>query len=470
MAQKPPGGDAFTTPDPVVWAKLVPDGQDHSRNARDGTHSYRETWLVRTSAPNTPLSAVRASKRIPADGMALYPHEVAADPTLLGTYMRPDGATPTDANVGVVLRDVKATKDPYYFLVSVSYEGLDDPTAETPEVSTEEVAYQEHLTFDVNGRPVMNSAFDPIDGGMPSEGFYKKVTITRNLPYLSWSQKTGDKYRKTLNRADFVYSQQFLTDGVTPLKEPPGAVLIDGIREQRLQRSKVAGASAATRYYWRVTVELLVDLQEVRVGADTTLPDGTTAAAGTKVRRLHRWVVPDAGYHALVDDGAGMRRKQAIRPDVAGSSSPQLLNGRGEVLTPRSVRFEPMAFPAYVSSSVFGGLCPDYYAARTFTDLVVANAQGVLANDTDPTITSVEQVGSGSQEGGTVTLASGGGFTYKSAAGFKGWDRFFYKPTGGLDSAKQVVQILVGVEPVLLWFDRYRFSNWADIAVLLEGW
>ena len=96
---------------------------------------------------------------------------------------------------------------------------------------------------------------------MPSEGFFKRVTITRNLPYDAWHQKKGDPYRKKLNRADFVYSGQL--DGVDPVKEVPGAVLIDSIREQRLLRKR--GVGTANSYYWRVTAELLVDLQEVRL-------------------------------------------------------------------------------------------------------------------------------------------------------------------------------------------------------------
>ncbi len=470
MPQLPPGGTAFDVGDPVVWAKLTPGGQEHTDAHADGRHGYREAWLVRTSAPNLSPAVVRASKRIPAEGFVLYQHAPATDPLLLGTYVRDvDGADALivrDADAVVVLREVRQSGDPYFWEVTVHYEGVDDPTAEPPEVASEEVAYQEFLTADVNGKPVMNSALDPIDGGMPSEGFYKRVTITRNLPYASWHQKKGDPYRKTLNRAVFTYSGQ-TTDGVTPATEEAGAVLLDSIREQRVLKRR--GVGTANEWYWRVTAELLVDLQTVRLGGKVTLPDGSELAAGSRVKRLHRWVVPDAGFHGFVDDGTGRMRKQALRSDAAGSSQPQLLDGKGSALIPRATTLDPVGFNAFARTSALGGLCPDFYATEAATLLSVSAANGVLANDTDPSITSVVVVDNPTHES-SFTLNADGSFTYTPDAGFVGWDRFTYKPTGGLDAAKQTVHIFVGAVPVLLFFDRYRFSNWADIAVLLEGW
>lgn len=469
MPQLPPGGTAFDGGDPVLWAKLVPGGQEHADSHADGRHSYREAWLVRTSAPNLSPAVVRASKRIPAEGFVYYQHAPATDPLLVGTYMRDvneaDALIVRDADAVVVLREFRQTGDPYYWEVTVHYEGTDDPTAEPPEFAVEEVAYQEFLTFDVNGKPVMNSALDPIDGGMPSEGFYKRVTVTRNLPYTSWHSKKGDPYRKTLNRAAFVYSGQ--TDG-GPVTEEAGAVLLDSIREQRVLKRR--GVGTANEWYWRVTAELLVDLQTVRLGGKVTLPDGSELAPGSRVKRLHRWVVPDAGFHAFKDDGTGRMKKQLIRTDPAGSSHPQLLDGRGETLIPRATTLDPIAFNAFVRTSALGGLCPDFYATDTATAITVSAANGVLANDTDPTVTSVVKVDDPAHHDGTFTLSADGSFTYDPVDGFVGWDRFTYKPTGALDATKQTVQIFVGAVPVLLFFDRYRFSNWADIAVLLEGW
>jgi hypothetical protein len=468
VAQLPPGGTAFDGSDPVVWAKITP-GQEHNDSNRDGTRTYRHTWLVKVNGANVTAAAVRASTRLPAEGFPLYAHVPATDPTLLGTYMRADPPVVVDGDAAVVLRDVKQTADPYYFEVSVFYEGTDDPTAETPEVSSEEVAYQEFLTFDVNGKPVMNSAFDPIDGGMPSEGFFKRVTITRNLPYTAWHQKKGDKYRKTLNASDFVYSGQVGTGAPDtvgagePVKELFGTVLLDSIREVRLQRTKKTGGTYAERFYWRVTAELLVDLTRVR------LSDGVSTL------RRHRWVVPDAGFQSFTSEGAeaGKMRKAPITLKGQPASQPQLLDGRGRTLVPDSTQLNnlPAAFFPFSRTSANGGMCPDFYACEggsgTFT---VSDGQGVLANDTDPGITSVVVVDNPSSEAGTLTLNTGGGFAFTRVAGFRGWAFFTYKPTGADDSVKQTCHILVGVVPNLLFFDRYRFSNWSEISALLEGW
>ena len=466
MAQLPPGGTAFDGSDPVVWAKITP-GQEHNDSNRDGTRTYRHNWLVRVNGANVTAAAVRASTRLPAEGFPLYAHVPADDPTLLGTYVRTDPLVVVDGDAAVVLRDVKQTADPYYFEVSVFYEGTDDPTAETPEVSSEEVAYQEFLTFDVNGKPVMNSAFDPIDGGMPSEGFFKRVTITRNLPYTAWHQKKGDKYRKTLNASDFAYSGQVGTGAPDtvgagePVKELFGTVLLDSIREVRLQRTKKTGGTYAERFYWRVTAELLVDLTRVR------LSDGVSTL------RAHRWVVPDAGFNAFQQVDAGPPIMWGKRGILDGRSQPvsqpQLLNGRGQRLMPAEIN--AITFSPHLRTSANGGMCPDFYACEggsgTFT---VSDGQGVLANDTDPGITSVVVVDNPAAEAGTLTLNTGGGFSFTRVAGFRGWASFTYKPTGASDSVKQTCHILVGVVPNLLFFDRYRFSNWSEISALLEGW
>ena len=464
MAQLPPGGTGFDGSDAVVWAKILP-GHEHSDNHRDGTRSYRTTWQVRVNAANVTAAAVRASTRIPAEGFPLFSHVPASDPLLLGTYVRTDPLVVVDADAVVVLRDVRQSPDPYYFEVTVYYEGADDPTAVTPEVTSEEVAYQEFLTFDVNGKPVMNSAFDPIDGGMPSEGFYKRVTITRNLPYNSWHQKKGDPYRKTLNGSDFVYSGQVGSGHPDPIgsgdpvKELPGQVLLDSIREVRVERTKKTGGTYAERFYWRVTAELLIDITRVRL------------TNGTSTLRRHRWVVPDAGYNDFQQVEAGPPVKWGKRAITVRSqpvSQPQLLNGQGVRLLPD--RIDDITFSPHTETSTNGaGLRPDFYACEGGSGtFVVSDGQGVLANDTG--VTSVEVVDNPSSEAGTLTLNAGGGFTFTRVSGFVGWASFTYKPTGGDNADKQTCHILVGVVPNLLYFDRYRFSNWSDISALLEGW
>lgn len=453
MAQLPPGGTAFDGGDKVLWAKVQAGTEEHTDSHADGRHSYRVQWLVRVNSATATTADVRASKRIPAEGFAYFKHEVATDPLLLGTYMRPDPLAYVDTLATCVSRDVQREDDPYYFVVTVYYEAVSDPTAEPPQFAAAQVSYTENVLLDVTGRPVMNSAFDPIDGGMPTEGAYKRLTITRNLPWASWWSTRADNYRKTLNRDTFTYPGQ-VDNLAAAVTEPAGAVLIDDITEERVLLAR--GVGTANTYFWRISVSLLVDLQVIR------RPDGTFT------RRLHRWVVPDAGYHAFRDAGGGKVAKRECRASANGASSPQLLNGKGEELLPSNTLVDPIPFFPYVASGGIGGLLPDFYATPMGTTLTVADAEGVLVNDSNPTVTSVVEVDD--PPSGSVTVNAGGGFTYTPAGGYVGWDYFTYKPTGAPDSQKQTVHVLVGAVPVLQWFDRYRLSNWADLGVLLEGW
>ena len=85
---------------------------------------------------------------------------------------------------------------------------------------------------------------------------------------------------------------------------------------------------------------------------------------------------------------------------------------------------------------------PDAYTTDEDVELVVAAAEGVLANDTDDgPITAVLET---DVANGTLLLASDGSFTYMPDAGFFGEDVFTYKAfDGGLYSAAATVTITV---------------------------
>lgn len=72
---------------------------------------------------------------------------------------------------------------------------------------------------------------------------------------------------------------------------------------------------------------------------------------------------------------------------------------------------------------------PDFYKVVRDTPLTVIDAEGVLANDTGSTLTA-QFLGGGtsgaSSQGGSVTIAPGGGFTYTPPAGYAGEDEFSY--------------------------------------------
>jgi hypothetical protein len=89
----------------------------------------------------------------------------------------------------------------------------------------------------------------------------------------------------------------------------------------------------------------------------------------------------------------------------------------------------------------------DSYTTNYQTALTVA-APGVLANDTDPDGNPVTASLSGPASHGTVSLGSGGGFTYTPAAGYSGLDSFTYTASDGTaTSAPATVAITVNAAP-----------------------
>jgi hypothetical protein len=473
----------------VVWAKQVP-GQRTGRDNPDGSRTYTDVWQAKTDRPIDTAADVLRSALLPQRFDPLYVYVPNPADLVYGTYtvnfIAPFVPEVADATVRLTDREPRQTADPYHWEVALTYEGTDDPTLEPAEVLSDVVEYQEYATHDVNGRPVMNSAFDPIDGGMPRDGFFKRITVTRNLPWGQWNQKKADGYAKTLNRNPFILSGQYTATG-EPERYEAGQVLLKSTSERRVVRWRGATPASAA-YYWRVSAELLVDLDLVR------LPDGKSQL------RRHRFVVPDAGLKAFLPKpvpppppppppglppppppvtNPNLYVKRAVRsgPDV--DSSPTLLDGFGRPLMRNNQEVE-LSFSAYTTTSLaiggaalgpvagIGLLGVDFYSTAMNTALVVGPADGVRKNDS-PFVTSVEKV-AGSEVGGTATLAEDGSFTFSPAAGFYGWAKFRYKMKGLANSPEQDVFILVGPVPVPLFFDRYPWKDWGGIAALLEGW
>src|SRR5207245_11302442 len=82
------------------------------------------------------------------------------------------------------------------------------------------------------------------------------------------------------------------------------------------------------------------------------------------------------------------------------------------------------------------------FPTRRSSDLVVAAAPGVLANDTDvdsATLTAVLGTGPGH---GSLTLNLDGSFTYTPAANFNGADSFTYKANDGARNSNRPTSTL----------------------------
>lgn len=89
----------------------------------------------------------------------------------------------------------------------------------------------------------------------------------------------------------------------------------------------------------------------------------------------------------------------------------------------------------------------DAYTTDEDVDLVVAAAEGVLANDTDDgPITAVLETDAAS---GTLLLAADGSFTYMPDAGFFGEDSFTYKAYDG-ELYSEVVAVTITVDEAVL--------------------
>ena len=90
---------------------------------------------------------------------------------------------------------------------------------------------------------------------------------------------------------------------------------------------------------------------------------------------------------------------------------------------------------------------PDTYTTGFQTGLNVA-APGVLANDSDPDGNPLTASLSAPASNGTVSLGSGGGFTYTPATGYSGLDSFTYTASDGTaTSAPVTVTITVNAAP-----------------------
>jgi hypothetical protein len=446
----------ITVGDCVQWAHLL-SGADGSLSV-DGEGRGRTEWQVRVDKRNRTAAEVLASPKLPQRGEALKRYKLQA-----GTY-RTDRSYESEGTANekivVVLRDAKQDKsNPWLWNITVSYEGKDDPTAELPEVSSQETEYQDYRTTDIYGRVITNSALDPFQSGMPVDDAIDSLVITRNLPYSSWNTDKKRGYRNTLNLFPFQLGNQVDENG-DPIILPPGTVRLKKISEQRISQSKAATVAAA-KFYWRVTAELVIDQRMYR-------PRG----GALEERVLHRWVVVDAGFNTL---NAGVRSPIMLaggqRP-----TEPQLLSGSGGLLTNPSNSWPASTIPSSA---------PDVCAAtnKTYvyggTALIVAapgvreNCYSTTSSITDLTAHLVTNVTAGM---GTLTLNSDGSFTFtrNAAPQFNGYAWFTYKVrasgNAATDSAPATVVIFCGVSPVMLVFERYPYADWSDLSAILEDW
>jgi hypothetical protein len=443
-----------STGDPVEWATIVgPNGGELS--VPDGTDAVDVEWQVFTDRPDCTVYEVLSSVKLPRPGEVLKRYR----PTSTGGLK--EGLVPTYTAFATITDKLSVAnyscrqdeQHPHVWKITVMYRGSEDPTTVPAQVSSESSEYQTSEWIDADGRPVENSAYDPILGGMPVQRNQRFIRITRNVPWTLWDMDRGAAFENTLNLAPFVLSRQVRMVGTpavpTAVVLPPGTVRIKRITEQEVvYRPHPVAASRLT--HWRVTAELHIDRREIR------MPDGS------RVPTRHRFVTADAGYRMLDAGGQVVPIMQGAVP----ANEMQLLNGRGKPL------HKPQP-PTPVALSTPGAVqtVPDYYVTYKDRPLTVG-PPGVLANDqAGAEVLSMDVT---SLKGGTVVKAGDtGGFTYTPPAGYTGWDEFTYKAKVLLDESNNTrvfIHVRDDAGPVWLFFAPYEYADWTPLAPLLANW
>jgi len=185
------------------------------------------------------------------------------------------------------------------------------------------------------------------------------------------------------------------------------------------------------------------------------------AAAGSVVGRLQGvdadagdllalTLVADAGGRFQIEDGALIATAPFDFETSPGFDVTVRATDRAGLSVERSFRI----VVGDVDEAVTAGA--DRYGATEDQVLVVAAAQGVLANDLAPDGGAAVLSGSfATEQGGRVELATDGSFTYRPAADFAGTDRFGYTLTdrNGSTATGTAELVLAGVD------DAPRFAQ-----------
>jgi hypothetical protein len=115
----------------------------------------------------------------------------------------------------------------------------------------------------------------------------------------------------------------------------------------------------------------------------------------------------------------------------------------------------------------------DTYTVYVNTPLSVANAEGVLANDSDPFALSLSAVLDVPPDNGSLTLNSDGSFLYTPDTDFSGTDTFAYQATDGFDTsdlAWVTITVITPIPPVISDLDPTEgAAGVASLYLLVNG-
>ncbi len=173
------------------------------------------------------------------------------------------------------------------------------------------------------------------------------------------------------------------------------------------------------------------------VGAATTITIYSTKVPNTYVKFGPTADNPsDHLYEFLYDGttGAEIFEDRVVIHFVDGERGDADLTANGTIVDPGGIAFSNNQAPVAQN---------DAYAAEEDETLVVALAQGVLTNDSDPNDDDLHVSLVSDVEYGVLSLESDGSFTYAPDENFNGVDSFTYSASDGLLADEAVVTISV---------------------------
>ena len=319
----PDGATLDNTADCVQWVRLL--AAHDAALTGEGVSSYRVTLRVGVDSPTRTGYDILSSPKVPQPselyyGWTLSPdnfsysrNQAVADPSVSLAHAAPRRLLPT------------------VWDIELAYEAAGSILFDIPEVQYGRVTYQTAALTDSNGKPYLNSAGDPIDGGALIDGHRRTVTITRHVPWNLWNPELVDEFEKSLNLYPFRHGTLtklvYPPDGdpapptAVPVDSPPGSCKLQSIDADRvlLRRGKTVATSL---FAARTTAVIEIDR---RTFADND---------GTRKPVLWRDVKIDAGYNELVQFGADKFTKRRVTAGAFGQGGPALLDGKGAKLKP----------------------------------------------------------------------------------------------------------------------------------------
>ena len=170
--------------------------------------------------------------------------------------------------------------------------------------------------------------------------------------------------------------------------------------------------------------------------------------------------------------------QEGLHPEYVGLTNQQLFDQFGvavggevapaDAFTIPGIRGLVTSVPYFVQPSE---AVDDFYLAYEGSDRTVSLLQGVLSNDSDPTMPGLTAAVVGQPANGTVTVQPDGSFVYTPNAGFTGPDTFTYQASNGVytsDPATVTVMVRPELDVTINSVSTNKAYDVVDLAVGVE--